>query len=252
MIQTQTQFKSDPHFWSKQGLQHGLRIIAINNASLIDDYNIEDDDGHIDKELTEEAIQDLLAEADTDKFITIEFREEVSPEDYSVPLGLGIDEETLLTMRSMRESQEQEESKREDNNIIATKTTSLTVSPPSHAKAPSTSLQAKTSTFKNTFERIEDGQIGASSFEEGYEPSNCRLNHELYWQPSSDDQTTLDTWLRIDLGMKKMVTKMQLQGIMCYLVLFYLQSLFVFMVSEKRLSECMRSHGQNMCLCLCK
>ena len=202
-------FHSDPHFWHKKGLQPGLRIIAINKTSLVDDYNIEDDDGHLENQLTDEAIQDLLANADTDKFITMEFREEVSPEDYSIPLGLGIDEETLMTMRSLRETEEL----KQDDIMIEAKT-QMTVSPPSkHSMAPSTSLHARMSTQFRGVEKIEDDQIGASSFEKGYEPSQCRLNNETYWQPSSDDQTTLDTWLRIDLGMRKMVTKMHLQGL---------------------------------------
>lgn len=220
-----TQIYSDPRYWHTKGLQPGLRIIRINNTSLIDDYNIEDDDGHIDKLLTDEAIQDLLANADTDKFITMQFREEVSPEDYSMSLGLGIDPESVHN----------EEMKHNDNE------TKTGVSSSRYSAVPSTIL-AKSSTFRDSFLRIEDGQIGASSFEKGYEPSQCRLNNDKYWQPSGDDQTTLDTWLRIDLGMRRMVTKLQLQGLIKFD--FYLFAIcwqcVCFFVSETFLFFCFR------------
>lgn len=209
----------DIRFWQNKGLQPGLRLISMNGKSLIDDYNIEDEDGNIDNILNEDAIEDLLANADTEKCIKIEFREEVSPQDYSIPLGLGIDQETLITMRTNREIEEKEKDNNEEEKKSATQQNdiqALRISPPSqqHSIMPSTSIQGNVASgVKNLFEKIEDGQIGASSFEPGYEPSKCRLNYDGYWQPSGHDQTTLDTWLRIDLGMKKMITKLHVQGL---------------------------------------
>eukprot|EP01084_Bolivina_argentea_P068786 125209_1 len=136
----------DPYYWQNKGLQVGLRVISINNKSLIDDYNNENDNINPDTILNEEAMEDLLAIGDTEKF-TIQFREEISPQDCSIPLTI-----------------------------------------------------------------ISNSQISASSYQKGYEPSQCRFNNtNTFWQPLNT-QNILDTWLRIDLGMKKMITKLLLQG----------------------------------------
>ena len=178
---------SDPHYWHKKGLQPGLRIIGINNTSLIDDYNNEDNDGHLnpDSILNEDKIEDLLAEGDTEKFI-FKFREEVTPEDHSRSLGLGYIEPTLPKASDIE--------KLESSSSLKIKV-------------------SESSNYHNINNCILDSQIGASSFEPQFEPSQCRLNNpDSYWQPSKSDQTTLDTWLRIDLGMKTLVTKLYMQG----------------------------------------
>eukprot|EP01084_Bolivina_argentea_P220294 373371_1 len=156
--------KGDLYYWQKKGLQSGLRIMAVNNKSLIDDYNIEDEDGHINPDtiLDEYTIEDLLAIADTE-LLTLKFKEEMHRDDYSIPIGLGYKQEEK------------------------------TFSP-------------------NRVSHINDEQIGASSFERGYEPSQCRFNNpNSFWQPSGDNQSILDTWLRIDVG-NKIITKLFLQG----------------------------------------
>ena len=108
----------------------------------------------------------------------------------------------------------EEKSQKHEDSVVVDQ---LESTPTLRIKVPDTTT---TTTNNNTNghnnikkERIQDSQIGASSFEQGYEPSQCRLNNPTsYWQPSKSDQTTLDTWLRIDLGMKSMITKLYMQG----------------------------------------
>lgn len=60
---------------------------------------------------------------------------------------------------------------------------------------------------------IKNSQIGASSASEGFAPSECRLNNpSKCWKPSLKDQKLNNSWIRIDLKEKKMITKIRLQG----------------------------------------
>eukprot|EP01083_Nonionella_stella_P055429 146234_1 len=178
MIHYDQDNEGDAYFWQKKGLQPGLRVIGVNNKSLVDDYNIEDEDGHINADtiLNEEAMEDLLAIGDTEAF-TIEFREEVTPEDYSIPLGLG------YTQQDLKEIEPEESTLSPNGSNIQIENTNV------HRNVPSISHISISNRIsdrnRNINHRISDSQIGASSFEKGYEPSECRLNNiNSFWQPS--------------------------------------------------------------------
>ena len=207
----------DAYYWQSQGLQIGLRIIQINNTSLLD-YHHDNGEDPIDEDinpdlvLTKEEIDTIIAEADTQETFMIKFREEVNPEDQSIPLGLQYSTQDILEEEVDGKEDASEGVKGANVNLEPRKSNKSGVLPleqrMSNGAVGGTQRASKPL-------RIEHSQIGASSFEKGFEPRYCRLNHpQRYWSPSDDDQTTLDTWLRIDLGMRRMVTKLHLQG-MC-------------------------------------
>eukprot|EP01084_Bolivina_argentea_P122546 217152_1 len=168
--------------WKSYGLQEGLTIVSINNINLME-YNT--DEKHDEKEIETlkypiEQIDIILQDElnDNDE-VTLTFREELFPLDDAKPLGLTWND-NLYKQGKYK----------------------------SHL-----SVYQQSSQDLQYLNVISNKQISASSCEHKYEPSQCRFNNSnSYWKPSLSNQKLGNIWIMFDLGMKKVITQLYIQG----------------------------------------
>ena len=218
--------QKEVNYWKSKGLQTGLTIIEINNEKLdiapdddidsdleeIDEeysmsYSQNDNDDLMNESVTkgmdntysrhksnlDEILETFMNNAESTQFITITFREELSSQDDSKPLGLSyksassqlhLDDLDPLKLNDNEESkgQEQEPSYDEEQG-------------------------------ERAYEMIPDRKITASSCQRGYEHTQCRLNNNnSFWRPTKENQELGDIWICFDLGMIQSVTRLCIQG----------------------------------------
>ena len=159
--------------WTKQGLKPGLKMTAVDGKPVAKSEIA----GAIEvTNLTEQDINVLFADFGV-RPVAITFTEHI-PEGESVPLGLSWTDPNAESLSEHKA----------DSDAV----------PP--VDAPAAAL-------------IATDQISASSHHEGCPPSAVRLNHpSLCWRPSLQNELDRAVWIAFDLGSKRVVDGVQLQG----------------------------------------
>ena len=180
-------------------MQPGLRIIKINSKTLIEDVDckiggaIESSQGDIIRTepskstIFPQQFNDWVINLDTEKQITFTFREEVLPIDTSVGLGL--------------------EWKDHDENEYKSSMPGSEVNNSKSARRRSNPNIMPNSDF------MKEIKISVSSYDEVHDPSQCKLNNpHNHWSPTVENENSRDVWITFDLGMKRVIDKIHIQG----------------------------------------
>eukprot|EP01084_Bolivina_argentea_P192324 330210_1 len=183
---TDTEYIKQQNSWRRMGLQRGVRIIKINTTDTTNeknDNNHEDTKTDPNETIIKRDYIDNLISQNKNNPIDITFREDLLEYDDSISLGLTYDEKYHVDTKD-------------------------------DCDTPLTRPQSKLDQILGgVIKYVHPNQIGASSYEDGYEPKECRLNNpHSCWKARKKYIKLNGSWITVDFENKKMITKLRIQG----------------------------------------